>query len=243
MGLLVKHLTPSTNTGRRTFRRKFPDDLQGIIGRREHKVPSGLEAPSSFLARYEQAAASFQEIVGTAQRKLSGANDVLDDPTIAYLAKVFDRDMHQADEKAVRGGKADLFLNGWQWMLDEYREWRVEQDLEAAKERWGRSATALLEAQGLLLDPSDREGFLKLCMALNDAAIGVGADAKAGCLERSCRSRPGRKAACGGRRAAASLSGTHPGDLRRLSGCPAHDPRRSRRVAQVHREAGAICRA
>jgi hypothetical protein len=48
--------------------------------------------------------------------------------------------MHQADEGSLQEGKAQLAWNGWDWMIDEYRQWRVEQDVDEAESHWGRWA-------------------------------------------------------------------------------------------------------
>lgn len=115
-------------------------------------------------------------MVTKARKAATGSFDQLDEPTIAYLAKTFERALHEGAEQAVKDGKRKSNLRGWDWLTNEFREWRRDQDFEAVEAHWGLSAKRRLEAYGYVLDPQDTEGFQKLCMALNDAAIVASTD-------------------------------------------------------------------
>jgi len=131
------------------------------------------------MERYQGAAAEYGRLTSIARKEKDGTFDQLDEPTIAYLAKVFQRNMHEGAEASVKSGSAKLNWDGWDWMIDEYRQWRVEQDVDEAEAHWGRWARGLLDMEGLTIDLVNREGFGRLCMALNDAAIGMSGEAKA----------------------------------------------------------------
>jgi hypothetical protein len=53
---------------------------------------------------------------------------------------------------------------------------RANGDLEAIVEWWRDEALELAEARGIVMDPSDAEGLVALCRALNDASIAAGKD-------------------------------------------------------------------
>jgi integrase len=178
MGIIVKHILKHPSGGR-TYRRAFPAELRPFVGRREYKAPSGLEGSPGFLSRYETANRAYEEQVALARRKLAGEYDTLDPKRLAYLGKAFELSLLEGAEHLLLKGRAETALNGWNWLLDDYKEWRRNQDVHAAEEHWGRSARALLDIEGLILNPSDRDAFGRLCLALNDAAITVGRDAKA----------------------------------------------------------------
>lgn len=130
------------------------------------------------MERFQAAAAEYDAFVTKARNVAVGSFDRLDEPTLLYLAKRFERGLHEGAEEALKDGRRRLNLDGWEWLTDEFREWRREQDFEAVVEHWGGSAQWLLEAHGYRLDPQDTEGFRKLCMALNDAALAASADAQ-----------------------------------------------------------------
>jgi integrase len=178
MGLLVKHVKDHPS-GRSEFRRRFPDHLRDVIGRREHKVSLGRKGEKGFLTRYEQAAATFDETVATAERKHLGRFDRLDGPLIRYLAALHEVSLHEGSEATVKSGKAGQGLDAWDYLLDDFKQWRFDRDSEAAVAQWGGSARRQLDAQGLLLDPNDTACFEELCLAFNDAAIAASEQARA----------------------------------------------------------------
>ena len=89
MGILVQHLSPPSETDLRDFRRRFPPKLRELIGHWEHEVPVGRDGSPGFLGRYEAAASDHETAVATAQRKLEGRYDALDQPPITYFAEVY----------------------------------------------------------------------------------------------------------------------------------------------------------
>ena len=76
------------------------NDVQKVVGRTQHRVSLGLEGSPGFLSRYENAAAQYANEVAKARRKLAGAYDQLDPPTIAYLAKAYRVEALADDELA-----------------------------------------------------------------------------------------------------------------------------------------------
>ncbi len=98
MGLVVKYILRRP-TGKLTFRRIYPSDMQGVLGR-ELKTPIGHEADKSWMGRWEDAASAYEANVAKARRKLSGQFDPLDLPTIAFLAETFRVESMEEDEAA-----------------------------------------------------------------------------------------------------------------------------------------------
>jgi integrase len=183
MGASVEHLQRHLKTGRLSFRRAFPVELRPYIPNQPVELKRSLGASSisepKALERFQAAAAEYDVVVTRAGKQATRSFDRLEEPSIAYLAKIFERGLHQGAEQAVKDGEAEKNLHGWEWLTDDFRQWRREQDFDAVEEQWGASAGRLLEGQGLLVDPLDRQGFRKLCMALNEAAIAASLEAKA----------------------------------------------------------------
>lgn len=102
MGLAVDYVLENKKTGRLTFRRVFPERLRPYVpgGHREFKVPLGLKGEQGTLSRWEAAKARYETLLATAQRKATGAFDVLDAPTVAGLAEAFRIEALQQDEEA-----------------------------------------------------------------------------------------------------------------------------------------------
>lgn len=183
MGTIVEDYIQRAKSGLLYFRRAYPVELRPFIPGSRTQLRKSLGATSitapGVMDRFREAEAEYGRVTAMARKAATGTFDRLAPQTIPYLVKLFERDMHQADENSLKIGRAEQALNGWNWLTDEFREWRREQDFEAAEEQWGRAAMGLLEAEGLLLDPQDKEAFGALCMALNDAAIGMSSAAKA----------------------------------------------------------------
>lgn len=183
MALVVKH-TITHSSGRISYRRIYPEKLRRFVpgGKSEHKISLGRIGSPGLMGRYDAAANDYALTVATAQRRLSGEFDPLDAPMIAYLAKLFEVEWHQREERELeaRGEEwADQERKGWLEMLDEYRQWRVEQDLDAMADWWGKAARELTTSRALVLDPNDGEGFRRLCRAMNDVAIVISKESKA----------------------------------------------------------------
>jgi hypothetical protein len=114
------------------------------------------------MERFQAAASEYDAVVSRARKAARRTFDRLDEPTIAFLAKTFERGLHEGAEQALKDGKREANLRGWEWMTGEFREWRREQDFEAVEEYWGRSARGLLEGHGWLVDPQDTALMRKL---------------------------------------------------------------------------------
>ena len=181
MGAIVDY-TQTSRSGLLYYRRAFPEDLRPFIpgspGQLRKSLRNSSITAEGVMERYQAAAAEYGRLIAVARKAKNGTFDCLDDATIAYLAKVFERNMHEGDEASIRKRKAELVENGWDWFIDEYRQWRIEQDFQAAEAHWGRWAKGLLDCEDIRLQPGDGEGFERLCMALNDAAIGMFRDVK-----------------------------------------------------------------
>ena len=201
MGIFVKHLTPPTKSGLRSFRRRFPPKLRDLIGRWEHQVPLGVQGSDGFLARYEAAASEWETTVTAAQRKLEGRYDTLDRPLIAYLAEVSRVEALEQDEAArwdqeerelFKSVTADLEGRGiaasspwkgregarWAAKKRETIEWALphERDLRAKGDLEGiiqhwRDEALELADARGYVVDPDSDGFGQLCRALNDASI------------------------------------------------------------------------
>ena len=203
MGMVVKHIQKHPS-GRALYRRKFPDDLRSIIGKREHKVPLGLQASPGFLARYEEAASGYDATVTAARRKLEGAFDVLDRPVIAFLAESYrvqaledddasrwdleERALHKAvgADLAKRGGP---FVDSWEGRERERWPTKKQETLDWVLPAY-RSLKAAGDLEGIVklwrddaLEQAESSGYLVdvdapefglLCRALNDAGIAAG---------------------------------------------------------------------
>lgn len=183
MGASVEHLQRHSKTGRLSFRRTFPVELRPFIPNRQVELKRSLGATSikdpKALERFQSAAAEYDRLTTQARKQATGSFDRLEDATIAYLAKLFERGLHEGADQAFKDGKGEENLEGWEWLTPDMREWRRDRDFKAAEGLWGASAGRLLERQGLTIDPMDRDGFGRLCMALNGAAIDASSEARA----------------------------------------------------------------
>jgi len=145
MGLYVKHLQDHS-TGRKSYRRQFPNELRQHLGRTQYRVSLGHPDSPGFLSRYEAAAAKYDWEVALARRKLAGAYDQLDAPTIAYLAEAFHVEQLEDDEAArwdtgertmFKSIAADLDARG----VDQHNNWLGHENA-----RWAMKTRETLEA-------------------------------------------------------------------------------------------------
>ena len=173
MGVCVKYLHRHPKTGRLSYRRAYPDELRPYIPNQLSELKRSLGADSihepGAMERFQAAAAEYGADVAKARKVATRSFDPLDATKIARLVDAFVWGLHSGAEQAVRDRKADENLHAWEWLTDEFREWRREQDFDAVERHWGARARSLLEGQGWLIDPQDRDGFSNLCMALNEA--------------------------------------------------------------------------
>ncbi len=152
MGAMVAYIRIAPS-GLLYFRRPFPRELRRFIPGQPGQVRKSLgarviTAPGA-MDRYQAASAEYDRLASAARKLKDRAFDRLDEPTLAYLAKLFERQLQEEAEAAVRHGRAEKERGGWQWHLDDLRQWRLDQDSEEAAQFWGRHAGHLLEAQPL----------------------------------------------------------------------------------------------
>lgn len=183
MGASVEHLQRHSRTGRLSYRRAFPAELRPHILNEPIELKRSLGATSisdpKALERFQAAGAEYDVTVAMARKQATNSFDRLEEPRIAYLAKIFERGLHEGAEQAIKDRKVGENEWAWECLIDDFREWRLEQDFDAVEGLWGASAQRLLKGQGWVLDPQDHQGLRKLCMALNDAAIGASDEVEA----------------------------------------------------------------
>jgi integrase len=93
---------------------------------------------------------------------------------LKFLGGTLEHRWHIADEQSLQtngGDWSDRRLAGWEEYESDFEQWRAESDYEALEEFWGQQADALLEAEGIRLDPADEHGRDRLLWAVNDAAL------------------------------------------------------------------------
>ncbi|MHC9417668.1 recombinase XerD [Sphingomonas citri] len=184
MPIVVKNVKVHPS-GRVDYRRLYPDALRQFIARpaglsgpppREFKRSLGEPKSAGFHTRYEAAAAEFDRIVLKARRELAGAYDPLDAPTIAYLAELFRVQWLEQDERSrwERGVEhSHRVEEGLAWHLSDFKRWAAEGDVEGIVDHWGPAARKVLHDADKLPNPADDDGFARLCIALNSAALGI----------------------------------------------------------------------
>ncbi len=81
MGLFVAYIL-SHASGRRSYRRVYPEELRPFIpgGHREYKVSLGRPTNPGFLSHYEEAAAGYDSVAANARKRQQGAFDPLEAP-------------------------------------------------------------------------------------------------------------------------------------------------------------------
>ncbi|MEI5689031.1 hypothetical protein [Sphingomonas kyungheensis] len=173
--------TVKAPSGRLSYRRVFPPELRAHIahlGVKPTELKRSLGATRlsdpGASERWQAADAEWNAIVAQATKLATETYDRLTPGRIADLMDALERSWHLADERelAERGEEfADLAWAGWDEMLSEYKQWRVERDVDAMVEHWGRSAEAVLASERIVLDPNDPSGLEAFCSAWNDRRI------------------------------------------------------------------------
>jgi len=191
MGKTLKYVQEE-ETGRLVFRGVYPRDVIPFLPAPKSvlKIPLGAHRfmTAEAFRTYERAKRQFDEDVKMAraaktrhEKEQEGRRDAFTPDLIKHLADLFAHLELSRVEEAMRtrgGDWADRALAGWEWHLDEFQRWKVEADLEEMENHWGRTADALLHAEGVLVDPEDNEGRERLLWALNDAALRMSAKAQ-----------------------------------------------------------------
>ena len=149
MGASVEYLHRHPKTGRLSFRRAFPPLLRLHIPGQPVELKRSLRA-KLFTApgaseRFQDAEIEYERVTSTARKAASGTFDQLDPPMLAYLAALHGQWLHRGSEVSVQAGRAEANLDGWEWLLDDFREWRLDRDADAAVKYWGNEAHGLLE--------------------------------------------------------------------------------------------------
>ena len=182
MGASVDYLHRHTTTGRLSFRRAYPPELRRHIPGQPVQLKRSLAAKvitaPGALDRFWAAAKEFDEITAKARKAATGTYDRPDRATLTYLAALYGHGLHAGSEAAVNEGSAEANLGYWEEFGAEFRQWRVERDVEAVVAHFGPAARRLLENHGLLLDPSDTDTLGDLCLELNAATITAAEDAR-----------------------------------------------------------------
>ncbi|MCP8890853.1 site-specific integrase [Sphingomonas faeni] len=176
------HIAENAKTGRLSYRRAYPTALLPFIpasssGKTsaEFKVSLATKDPRSqeFDHRRRAAEARFDAIVAKATKAATGTFDILDAPRLAYLGKVFEIDLLKRDAAALWNegpARAHRRREGWEEKLGDFQRWQGEGASEAIEDWWSHSAIALLDTEGLVIDPAgDNLGLL--CRELNASAL------------------------------------------------------------------------
>lgn len=117
----------------------------------------------------------------------------MDAPKIAHLAALYEYETLAANDTMRQTGdmcRLELEENGNEAFLDEFKGWRNTGDLSEICEFWSSQAEALLDREGICLDPSDPDRLDALCFALNTAGIKVGEECRARLRGTGCMDTP-----------------------------------------------------
>ena len=190
MGVSAEYLQAHKLTGRLSYRRVLPPELRlflapsaaGTLPPTEVKRSLGATSilATGALERFRAAEAEFAAMIAQALRVQAraealarGAYDTLEPARIDYLGKVFEIELLKRDAAAIwtKGpDRTDRMRAGWSENLGDFRRWHGEGDMEAIEAEWQDAAHALLDDQGLTIDPAS-DGLRLLCRELNAATI------------------------------------------------------------------------
>lgn len=169
-------------TGRLIFRRRYPSDVQPVLGKLEKKVAlqSKWRLTETGSTLYHRACVEFDREVREArtalqlaEKRRAAAHDPITPEAVERVVHAFRYQRHQANELQMMAGGdgADRAEGGLDWMIPEFAEWKVEADFEQMEGHWGRIADKLLADEGVHPDPLDVEGRHRVLWALNDAGL------------------------------------------------------------------------
>ena len=179
----VPYLQKVHKGGRLTYRRVFPVELQPFIcakagGSRVHlKVSLGASSitASGAMDRYNAAAALYDRMLLQARKAATRTFDVIDPPTIAYLAELYRHTELARDERHRKSLSPATEPQPFISRDDLEADWKNARTMLAEFDRpgivgeWGDWAIDYAATQGLTPDPTT-EAFGDLCEALAHAS-------------------------------------------------------------------------
>lgn len=214
MFVVVNHIKTDKDSGVLIYRRKFPKDLIPFVpgkspggrGRAEFKKSlrtKSMTAPGA-AARLQEAQDAFDALVRLAERqrtastkRATGAFDVLDQPTIAYLAECYRVNALASDDARRKDPSAKAFAArisdmireeghefpvvsaSAKWtqvirlahstMREAARELRANGDEEGIRGAWGDLTLTMASEHGFEVENGGLS-HTALCVAINDAA-------------------------------------------------------------------------
>jgi hypothetical protein len=196
LDVIVKFLRKNPKTGILEFRHTFPDRLLPYVtddsGKKITEVKRSFGVRSFEPARdgpaYQEWSRLYDRLAFRAEKVATGTYNVLDAPTIAYLAEMVRSEGLQLDEeirflREPRDRKVHRIQRLSEDSRDdlaECRQLRALGDVEGMVDMWGTEAFELAFCEGLYVDRNS-DGFARLCVAVNDAQI----DVWSGILSRS----------------------------------------------------------
>ena len=162
-------------TGRLIFRRRYPTDVQKLVGKLELKVPLGAKwrMTESSSRTYFRACDQFDRDVRNARASLrvkeKEASAAYDDPApwVSFFADELVADRREGSERRLQQGHGRLLGQSWAFLLAELRRIRVETDPAQLEAILGPTADEMAAAEGLRFDPADTEGRASLLWELS----------------------------------------------------------------------------
>lgn len=138
-----------------------------------------LDEPGA-MERYRAANDNYDRLVALATKAANEVYDELDAPTTAYLAETFYIQTLELDDQR-RWVRDESWEFRWKIKTEEtldglmpiYRHFQANGDLDGLLDFWGEEAGCIAEAGGYRLDDNG-EPLIRLCRALNEAAIRAG---------------------------------------------------------------------
>lgn len=169
---------------RRTFPARLLPHVRDSLGKKISEVKRSLGVRVFDAARdgpaYRELTELYERLAWKADKVATGSFDPIPKPLIAYFAqKVLSEGLEDDDEVRclretidVKTRRANGLRETCEADLKECRQLRALPDIEGITAAWKDVALDLTQGHGLHVDPAS-EGFLQLCMAVNDAQIDV----------------------------------------------------------------------
>ncbi|TCU61267.1 hypothetical protein EDF58_101581 [Novosphingobium sp. PhB57] len=188
MDVSVKYLRPNPKTGILEFRRTFPARLirhaRDDSGKKISEVKRSLGVRVFDAGRdgptYRDLNELYERLAWKADKVATGSFDPITKPLIAYFAEKVRSEGLEDDEEVrclretidVKVRRAKGLRETCVADLAECRQLRALPDIEGIVAAWKDVALDLTQGHGLHVDTGS-EGFVQLCMAVNDAQIDV----------------------------------------------------------------------